>query len=408
MRRTASLKFYLKNPKKNGKLREVPVSIIYKFTAPGGRIEIPTGLWVQPRHWNKVTQEVKATEADHLQLNQKLRELKTEKLALFETCGQDLAAFERASRGTESPSVEKKTLAAALQLFLDQCKREKDTQTAENYRCAFLFIDRSLTFEQLDWTFFDRLKTKLYESGILDSTAARYVTDFKGFLEWATLREYPVHQSFRGWTMPKPLRTKLVLKLSELERLESAMLPTGPGIGRDFLCLEARTGARISDLLAFDVRDLHDNKWTYLRKKGRSLKAKWVTVPFVGFPAPALKILQKYKYRLPQFTKQQINRWIREACDIANINDLIRWETWKGRKCTVKEVEKWTKITSHVGRKTFITLGLQFMESPKMVKDIAGIDSWATIRHYEADGEPQFMERALVQMAEKIEQAKAG
>src|SRR5690349_8448494 len=117
MRRTASLKYYLKNPKKNGKLREVEVSIIYKFTAPGGRIEVPTGLWIRPIYWDRKAQEVKASHpagsAFVLDFNKKLRDLKTEKLAQFEKVG-DLTQFKALETNPPQAPEEKKSIAEPL------------------------------------------------------------------------------------------------------------------------------------------------------------------------------------------------------------------------------------------------------------------------------------------------------
>lgn len=411
MRRAASLKFYLKNPKKNGKLRDVEVSIIYKFTArPGGRFEDPTGLWINPRFWDFKRQEVKAIHPDNLQLNQKLLDLKKSKLALFEKHGHNFEEFETVARGLSPVNeVEKKSLSSATKLFLEQYATEKDPRTVTSYRNMFKYFEpfSVLPFEKLDWNFFDAFKKVLQEAGLQDASVRKYFQNLKCFLRWATHRGYQVNQVFQGWRTPKRKKTKLKLSLAELELLEKAMLPAGPGMGRDFLCLEARTGARIGDLLRFDKRDFDFARktWTYNRQKNKSRKAKTVTVPFVGFIAPALRILEKYDFELPKYTQQMINRLIREACDIVNINGVIKWETWQAERPTVTEVEKWTKISTHVGRKTFITLGLQFME-PKIVKDLAGIDSWDTLREYELESEPQFVEHALTQMQEKIKAAK--
>lgn len=399
----ASVKFYLKNAKRNGKLRDVEVSIIYKFTSPAGRFEDPTKLWITPRFWDFKRQEVKAIHPDYLQLNQKLLDLKKAKLALFEKYEHNFAEFETVARGLSPVTEEeKKNLSLGVNRFMVQYRREKDPQTVTAYQSMLNYLQPflALPFEKLDWNFFDAFKKALHEGGIQDSTVRKYIENLKCILGWLADRDYPVNKVYKKWDSPSRLKTKVTLTLEELRRLETAMLPTGPGIGRDFLILEARTGQRISDLLAFDERDFDGSTWTFNRKKGNSIKAKRITIPFKGFIAPALKILEKYKFQLPRYSRRHINKLIREACDIVNINQVIRIETWQSERPTVTEVEKWKKITSHVGRKTFITLGLQFLPA-KMVKDLAGF-SWQTIRHYEGDSEPQFVERALIDMEEKM------
>lgn len=406
MRRTASLKYYLKNPKKNGKLRDVEVSIIYKFTAPGGRFEDPTGLWINPRYWDFKRQEAKPINEELRQLNQKLLQIKKTKLELFEKYGYDFAQFESVARGL-SPIIEeeKKNPASAIASFYKHHLKGKAHDTVTAYTCMFKYFEpfKGLPFDKLDWSFFDQFKRALYDADLVDATVKKYIEYLKTFLNWSLKRGYPVNLVFKGWSTPSKFKTRISLTLEELERLEKAMLPVGPGIGRDFLCLEARTGQRISDLLAFDKRDFDGKAWTFNQKK----TGQRVRIPRKGFIAPAFNILEKYNFKMPQYTRRHINVLIRQACDIVNINQLIADEKWQEGKRSVKDVEKWTKITSHTGRRTFMTLGLQFIKNAKFVKDLAGV-TWQTIRHYEGESEAQFIDEALEDMADKINKRKAG
>ena len=125
---------------------------------------------------------------------------------------------------------------------------------------------------------------------------------------------------------------------------------------------------------------------------------------FEGYCAPALKILEKHNFKLPKISDQKLNENIKEACEAAGITAEVTEYHYSGAKCIRMAGPKHEWISTHSGRKTFITLGLQFM-SPKIVKDLAGISDFKTLRHYEGESESGVIRQQLKEMDSKIKSA---
>src|SRR5690606_22682658 len=150
-------------------------------------------------------------------------------------------------------------------------------------------------------------------------------------------------------------------------------------IARDYLVFECRTGQRISDVKRFNLKDFDGQSWTFYPRKGNRLGKKKVTVHFTGYCEKAPEILQRYNFKMPELSEQKINKNIKEACRQAGINTPTEiFRTAQNKRIRIAG-PKYEFISTHTGRKTFITIALQFM-SPTSVMQLAGIDSYSTLK----------------------------
>jgi integrase len=445
-----TVKFYLKKPKQNKVLRVDEVSIIVKVTEvgiKGHRFELKTGEKMIPKHWDTVKQEVKSTYRGHFEINTFLLEFKTNLLKLYRDNPKiDFHKFKALAQA--KPSQEKKTLFIALDQFLQQYQSEKDIKTLGKYAVMAKQLREfdkihDIDFHTLDFKFYDSFKRHLFEIpnpnykdcslvpcgdssgdfepshgvfaspvGLFDDTVYKYFINLKTFLAWAEKRGHQVHSSYKEWEIITRRHPPISLTLAELEKLESfeftvesvkpfckvgaepSKVARACDFARDYLIFECRTGQRISDIKRFDYKDYSDFKWTFTPKKGNRISRKTNTVHFKGFCAPALLILEKHNWKMPEVSEQKINDNIKTACKIAGINQEIITYRWAQNKRIRITGPKYEFLSSHIGRKSFITIALQFMPH-KLVMTLAGIDSYATLKHYEGKSEDQAIEQAL-------------
>lgn len=410
-----TVNFYLKDPKSDGNFKKTEVSIYAKFTVTRReRFEIFLKEKILPKHWDFKTQRAKSSAPDHVLINLYLDDRRRKLITLYrENRDKTFVEFKNMALGIGE---EKKTLSAAYESFLSQCAQDKDIKTLKKYEAlrshlfgsdkveGFTKHHGEIDFLRLDWNFLDSFRKSLYGKGLQDSSVYKYIVNLKTFLAWAEERGYPVNTVYRKWKVLYRVKQVVTLTLHELEKLEEADLPHGPGIGRDFLCLEARTGQRIGDLLAFDIKDYSDYRWSFVQKKGHSLRTSKVSVDFVGYSAPGLHILAKHNFQLPKFSEQRINKWIKEACRLVGITQEITLEKWVGGKCIQTTIPKWKKMSTHIGRKTFITL-TQYEFTATDVMRMTGIKSHQTLKHYEGEREDEHRRKGLISLQEKL---KAG
>jgi len=433
-----TVKFYLKNPKSKGQFRTDEVTIFAMFTLDRlNRFKLLPDEKIIPKYWDFKSQTVKNSHRHQIDINNHLSDFKRDLLNLWRANRAQLTfeEFKILAQQKAAP-IQKKTILEVYQKFLAQYEAESAQKTFEKYRqLGDLLTEfakkRNFDFPSMDLSFYDDFKTFLFSQPnrqyanfhlekegeyytiqpgkgmqvpLLDNTVFKFISNLMNFLGWSADRGHNVHPSFKKWTIIKHEPKPISLTLDELEKLENAILPKNLAIARDYLVFECRTGQRISDIKRFTLSDFNNNTWTFNRKKGNRINAKTVSVHFEGYCAPALKILERYNFQMPTMADQKINEYIKEACKAAGIHKAITQYSYSGAKCIKIMGFKYEFISTHTGRKTFITLGLQFMNS-KIVKDLAGISTYATLKHYEAGSEAGIIKQSLKDMDSKIKSA---
>ncbi|HMG92369.1 MAG TPA: hypothetical protein VK589_20065 [Chryseolinea sp.] len=429
----ASVKFYLRRYRSDiYNPQNVEVSVIAKFTVDRrNRFEITLDEKIAPRYWSRKDQCVRGTYRGHLEVNEYLSEVKFKLLSLYRE-NREMPFAEFKALALKRPEEEKKTLFVAYDKFLDAYRNEKDSKTVSKYTTLLIRLSH---FEKvypydlatMDFNFYDAFKKFLYRIpnpfyarciltrnydgswdllegdqgepvGIFDDMVYSYLIQLKTFLGWAEKRGYQVHQSYKLWQIIRRVHPPISLTSSELERLECVTLSKALEIARDYLVFECRTGQRISDIKRFDLKDLHDDKWTFTPRKGNRLNAKQITVHFKGYCAPALDILHKYNWKIPIISEQKLNDNIKRACKEAGIDSETVVYRYAGEKRIKISGPKYEFISSHVGRKTMITLALQAGMPVEYIMALTGITEYKTIKHYKA----KFEDSAIEQELEKI------
>ncbi len=147
------------------------------------------------------------------------------------------------------------------------------------------------------------------------------------------------------------------------------------------LRFECFTGLRFSDIGSLKNENIKED-FIELRTK------KTKDILFVPLNIFAREILIKYSgmYRdrplPPPFANQVINRLIKEAAKKAEINVLTMVEKFSGSNRTVITKPKYAFISTHTGRRTFITLSHEKGMNIEMIMKITGIKKWDTLKKY--------------------------
>jgi integrase len=430
----ATVRFRLNHPKKEGERAILVELYINSKLKP----EISTGEKVLAKHWNGTRATSKAP--DYHRLNDNLSRIERELTQLWRDNLQDLSSIKSKMpeivRGKTSTE-QKKRLFEALDKFLEECATTKGENTLKMYRSLqskLISFDAlySIDLDTLDFNFYDRFKKWLYEQpnpnypgcslylidskdcyilsgddrglpvGLFDDTVFKYFTNLKAFLAWSEKRGYQIHQSFKSWQIIKRKHAPISLTTEELQKLGEVELKPHLDIARDYLLMECYTGQRISDIIRFDQKDYSDYKWTHRPKKGNRLSSKTVTVHFVGYSQPALFILGKHNFKLPKVSEAKLNKNIKEACKLAGIDSEVHTERWAGNKKIRISGRKHEFISTHTGRKTFITLALSNGMPVEYVMELTGITEYQTLSHYRAKFEDSSIEQYLKSVSDNI------
>jgi len=160
----------------------------------------------------------------------------------------------------------------------------------------------------------------------------------------------------------------IYLNREELKRLESLNLEHEPQHeqARDLFLLGCWTGLRVSDFKRIERKHIRDGRFIVIRTQKTDDEVE------IPLHPTAKAILEKYDFKLPQIADQTLNYRIKEVGQFAGIDNSMEVTKVKGRKESVKRVQKCDLISSHTARRSFAT-NLYLMEVPsETIKKITG------------------------------------
>lgn len=399
-------------------LNDKPTALYLFFTFErGSRIKIKTNFRILPEQWDFKKGKYKSTTRGSLELNNELDTLSNTLLKQFsklkddDQAALDLSAIQKML----STAINGKTTAKANSLtkaradFQIKKQRVLTEGTLKEYRTIFKSLDDYedtkkviLTFQSFNQTFFNDYEKFLLgkenpykeERGLLNDTIAKYCATLKSFLQWAYENKY--HSNAAGFTKIKTqIKRKskneivaltedelfkiLNFDLSENQKLERV---------RDLFCFGCFTGQRFSDIMRFNPDDFDGKKWNFV-----SIKTKKNTiVPFTGFIANALPILKKFNYLFPEISNQKFNEYLKDIGKLVKIDTPVRIIRFSG----VTEVQirqpKHDFMSSHMARRTFVTLMLEKGVPMTVIQKITQHSDIRTLLKYEGHGENALFE----------------
>ena len=140
---------------------------------------------------------------------------------------------------------------------------------------------------------------------------------------------------------------------------------------RDLFCFCAFTSLRYSDMANLHRYDVQDGAISVVTQKTNArLKIK--------LNSYAQAILDKYKddyfpgdLALPVISNQKMNQYLKEICELCGFNDPIHIT-----------VPKYSEITTHCGRKTFICFMLSIGIAPQVVMKFTGHADYKSMKPY--------------------------
>jgi hypothetical protein len=447
----ATVKFYLNHPYQPGtktfRKDEVSIDLMF-YIDQQNRFPLSTGERIQPKYWSKEMQQAKPNYTGHAELNLHLARMKQEVLQAWRDNKDDLPKLKEIVRTIvkgEPVKIQKKTVVEAVRLFIAQYEREKEKATVGRYRVLLnklTLFNPELTFEELDFNFYDAFKRFLYETtnpvyggyhlrfnhsaavwdmaanqskdmvldgrntalvGLMDDVVFKYFTQIKTICLWASKRGYTVHPSYKEWEIIKREYPIISLTLDELQRVENLNnLPTHLEISKDYLAVCCRTGQRISDVKRISALAISQGTWQIFQKKGSRQKQKVVELPLKGFCSPVIDIVNKYGGKLPTLSEQKINEHIKTVCKLAGIDQEIYIERWAGNKKIRIPGKKYEFISSHCGKKSFITILANSGCPIKVISDLTGTSIKTIEKHYLGKTDMHIVDSYLTKVQENV------
>ena len=224
-------------------------------------------------------------------------------------------------------------------------------------------------------------------TGLRNSTIEKKLGYFRWFLNWATEKGYNTKRDYKSFhpTLKQTQRKVIYLTKEEIARVRAVEL-SGNNAYMDpvrdvfiFCCFSGLRHSDANNLRRSDIKGDHIEITTVKTADSISIELNDITKA----------ILEKYKdvpfkdnKALPNLTNQAMNRDIKELCKLAGINEEIRITTYKGSTRTDTVYQKWEKVGTHTGRRTFIVNALSLGIPPSVVMKWTGHSDYKAMKPY--------------------------
>ena len=253
--------------------------------------------------------------------------------------------------------------------------------------------NKKLTLEGFDKAtfagFVAHLQTKVRQ---LNTTVAKNVGFLRWFLRWAAANGYYTglaHLQYRPRFKGLDCKEVIYLEWDELIHFLNfefpANKPSLPAV-RDVFCFCCFTGLRYSDVAKLRRSDIHREKTPPFM----SIVTKKTTARLhIELNKYALALLDKYEgvglpndKALPVISNVKMNENLHEAAEVAGIDEPVNIVSYVGSERSEVVVPKYSVLTTHAGRRTFIVNALRLGIPAPVIMEWTGHSDFKAMKPY--------------------------
>lgn len=372
----ARVKFYLKD--KNAK-EETLINLFFSYS--GNRLKWFTGQSIHPKKWSladKRPKRLPELEALLDEQSKQVKEIHAEflKNGIVPTPGQLRDKLNAIYRNVP---VEEKSLLSYLESFVEENPKNFAQNTLKQYKTLYRHLREfaqatryNLNFDTVngnfDESFFNYLTNK--ENPLSPSSVNKVYGIFKAFLTYATRKGYNSNMLYQTFQHKRKKTLQIALTKNELQRLESLELSGTLELYKDLFVFSCETAMEFSAVAKLKPIDIKEKVFEGLNAGAKIKYAEYYRSKTSGKVTPplsekALSLIEKYSDPerdtcFPKLNNQVYNRSLKEIGKQAGITESIEVISYTGANKEVIVRPKYELITSHTGRRTFVTL---FIES---------------------------------------------
>lgn len=345
------------------------------------RILVTTKRTINADNWNTRIGRPKKTTSDLYKLDRDLSDIEERAQELFNLVGGDRfkAVFEIEVLGEDSES----TFFNAYAEFINWVGIHRSEKTQKKYifnRDKLKDYEQEyhtkLTFEKVDIRFYDNLLEMFKGRSYRINTIGKEIRAFKTFMKWTETRGYHrnfAYKSFKSMNEEIPVVFLTQEELAILERL--ALEPRLERV-RDLLVVSCYTGLRFSDVQNLKPESVVRDE---IRKTSIKTKEHDTIIPLLP---QAKRVLEKYPDGLPKISNTKANLYLKEIGQVAGFDKKVVQVRFINNERVEELIPRWKQLTTHIGRKTFVTLSFEYGISEAVVMSITGHKDYATMKKY--------------------------
>lgn len=235
-------------------------------------------------------------------------------------------------------------------------------------------IRSKITFNSINLKFYnDLLKFSIEVKKQSANTLYRNIGLFKTFMHWAYDNQKTRNNEFLKFEKPSKQNTnEIALNIEQVTEIFNYDLSSNPKLERvrDVFLIGCLTGQRFSNYTQFKRSDIvMSNNDEILLVPDCKDVTKILSIPCLEVTK---KILMKYDYDLPIISNQKFNEYLKEVFQLIGYDDNTKKIKRIGNKIHEVSAPLYSRISSHVARRTFITIMLNKNVPIKIIMSITG------------------------------------
>lgn len=403
--RTPRVKFFLekRNDKATGKLiiKNVPIRFSLSY---GGRYMSFTGHRIDSGLWDKG--RVKSSHSHASQINKALSDLKKELEDLcYQAWDKNINITNRyISTNLKKNQESDKGFFEHMDQFIEQGEKKWQPGTITKFRTMKAHLQSMTTekrikvdYDSLDADFFEKLLDFYFDPkrNYINSYVRKNISFITQFLIWATKMGYNRNLQFKEWKLETGNRKEstknkaIALTNAEFYNLWKKKLSNeSMRRTRDFLILACSTGLRFSD-----IQSLKKSEVDFTQGLIRCTTKKTGDDAVIPLNVFSRTILERYRgtpnlsakgveMAFPTISNQKTNKALKDLAKKAGLNQMVTVVHYQRNKRIEEVKPKYDLISSHIGRKTYVTLLVWLGVEAEVIMGLTTHKSHETLENY--------------------------
>lgn len=250
--------------------------------------------------------------------------------------------------------------------FLQQYKGQGIVKSYKQTRDKIFAMNKSIEFNDIDLTFYDRFVKDLEKQELNQNTQGRHIKNLKLFMKWSRMRHHHKNREYQDFKLRSEAVGKFFFNIGELESIINHDFEENSKLDRvrDFFIISAFTGLRYEDYTRLNLNHVSTQTLRIISAKN-NIQLSAQVLPEVRFIFDKwLRITSGARIIPPKISNVKMNAYLKEMAreidDIKNINVSVK----KGKN------EIWFKkadhITTHTGRRSFCS-NMHYLKIPSKV-----------------------------------------
>jgi len=239
---------------------------------------------------------------------------------------------------------------------------------------------------QLNLSAIDIHYLRQFQSYLIDKTSlnnttiAKQLSTLKTILNYAKSYGYTVSENYRDFKIKRDELEVVALNQEELELIYNFDFSKSKKYesARDLFCFSCATGLRYSDIKQLKREHIYEDELKIKVIKTREN----LSIPLNKYSREILIKYSECLKPLPTLSNQKLNKYLKEIGQIVGINEYIEIVRYKGAKRIAETLPKYSLLTAHTGRRTFVTLSLEKGMNAEEVKSITGHKDYKSFSRY--------------------------